>query len=79
MYSTERELTCFFVGQVSGLVENYNNVIFSDKINVINVKLYVMVLFIESYLFIPLSVTLAIFQGHGTVEQFHKKCFVLIR
>ena len=36
----------FFVGQVSGLVENCNTGIYPDTINVINVKVYVMVLLI---------------------------------
>ena len=44
----------FFMGQVSGLVENFNIGIYSDTINVINVKLCMMVLHIELYLFIPL-------------------------
>ena len=34
----------FLVGQVSGLVENFNIGVFSDTLNVINVKLCVMVL-----------------------------------
>ena len=34
----------FLVGQVSGLVENFNIGIFSDTINVINVKLRMMIL-----------------------------------
>ena len=73
----------FLVGQVSGLFENFNIGIFSDIINVINVKLYIMVLFTELYLFMPPSVTLTIFvgvellrgtetifQGHSNAEQF---------
>ena len=44
-------------------------VFFSDTLNVIDVKLCMMVLLIEHYLFLPLSVTLTIFQGHGNVEQ----------
>ena len=56
----------FFVGQVSGLVKNFNFGIYPDTINVINGKLCV----IERYLFISLSLTLTIFQGHGNVEQF---------
>ena len=43
--------------------ENFNIGIFSDTIDVINVKLCMMVLLIELYLFIPLSMTLATFQG----------------
>ena len=63
-------INMFFVGRVSGLVENFNNGIFSDTLNVINVKLCTMVLFIEFYLFILLPVTLIVFQGHSNVEQF---------
>ena len=37
--------------------KNFNIAIFSDTINVINVKLCMMVLLIVPYLFIPLSVT----------------------
>ena len=48
------------VSQVSGLVENG---VFTDTINAINVKLCMLVLLTELYLFIPLSVTLTIFQG----------------
>ena len=47
--------------------------IFSDAINVINVKLYVSILLIELYLFIPLSATFTIFQGHSSVKQFELK------
>ena len=39
----------------------------------LNVKLCLMVLLIELYLFIPLSVTLTIFQGHKSVKQFQLK------
>ena len=39
-----------YVGQVSGLVEDFNIGIFSDTINVINIKLSMMVLHIEFYL-----------------------------
>ena len=66
MYSREI-INIFFVGQVSGLVESFNTGIYSDTINV---KFCMIVLLIELYLFIPLSVTLTIFQGHSTGEQF---------
>ena len=56
VYSRE-VINMFSVGQMSGLDENFNIWIFSDTINVINVKLCMMVLFIELYLFIPLSMT----------------------
>ena len=45
----------FLIGQVSGRVENFNTAIFSDNINVINVKLCIMVLLVDFYLFIPLQ------------------------
>ena len=58
------------VSQVSRLVKNYNIGIYSDTINVINVKCCMVVLLFELYLFIPLSVTVAIFQRHSDVEYF---------
>ena len=51
---------------------------FWDTVNVIHVKLYMMVLFIELYLFIPLSLTT--FWGHGSIRQmqnFQVVCFNL--
>ena len=39
----------FKVCQMSGFVENFNMGIFSDTVNVINVKLCMMVLHIELY------------------------------
>ena len=52
-----------------GLVKNFNIGIYSD-INLMNVKLCMMVVLIECYLFLALSVTLTIFQDHSNVEQF---------
>ena len=49
----------------------FNIRVFSDTINVINVKLDVMVLHIELYLlalFFTLSVTLTLFQGHSSIS-----------
>ena len=66
MYSREI-INMFFLGQLSGLVINFNIGIYSDTLTVINVKLCMMVLLIELYLFIPFSVTLTIFQGHSNV------------
>ena len=57
VYSRETINKCL-VGQASRLVENFNIGIFSDTINIITVKLCMMVLIIEFYLFIPLSVNL---------------------
>ena len=55
-------INMFLVGQVSGLVENFNIGIFSDTRNLINVNVCMMVLLIELYLFIPLSSTSTVFQ-----------------
>ena len=56
------------VSQVSGLGKNFNLGLFTYTINMINIKLCMMVLLIEFNLFISLSVTLTIFQGHRNVE-----------
>ena len=71
----------FLVRQVSELVENLNIWIFSDNINVINVRLRMVVLLIEFYLFIPLSLTMAIVQGQSSVKQFQERivCSYLIK
>ena len=47
-----------------------NVAIFLDSMNMMNVKFCMMVVLIEHYPFIPLSVTLIAFQGHSSVEQF---------
>ena len=52
-----------------GPAENFNVAIFSDTVNVINVKLCMMVLLTELYMFMPLSVAFTIFQGHRSVKQ----------
>ena len=59
----------FLVFQVSGLVQIFNVGIFADIINVINLKFCMLVLHIELYLFITLSVTFTWFQGHSSVKQ----------
>ena len=64
--------------QMSELVKHFNIWIFSDTINLINVKLCMMVLHIERYLFITLSVTLTVYQGHVSIKQFNWKFYVLI-
>ena len=43
---------------------------FSNAINMINVKLCMMVVLTELYLFIPHSMTLIVVQGHSSVKQF---------
>ena len=60
----------FLVVQVSGFVKDCNMGIFSDTINVINVKLCMVVLHIEHYLFIALSVTLTLYQDQKCVKDF---------
>ena len=47
--------------------KNLDIVIFSDTRNVTKVRLCIVVLPIELDLLIPLSVTLAVFQGHSSV------------
>ena len=47
--------------------KNFNIDIFSDAINVINVKLCMMVLLIELFLFPSFSETLTIFQSHRSI------------
>ena len=47
--------------------------VFSDTINVINVKLWTMVLHFELCLIITLSVILTLFQGHSSIKQFYFK------
>ena len=42
--------------------------IFSDNINMTNVKFCLMVVLIESYPFIPLSVTLIVVHGHSSAK-----------
>ena len=58
-------------GRVSVCGKNLNFASFSDTINMINVQLCVMVVLIELYPFIPLSVTLIIFQGHVVAKSFN--------
>ena len=66
-----KEIVNFFWSvYMYGLVENFTIGIFSDIINVIHGKLCMLVLLIELDLFIPLSMTLTIFQGHSSVKQF---------
>ena len=48
-------------GRVSERIRNLNIAVFSDTLNVINVKPCMMVLFIELYPLIPLSAALSIF------------------
>ena len=57
------------VEEVSRFVKNFNIGIYSDTMNVINVKLCTFD-GIELYLFIAVSVTLTVFQGQSNVEQF---------
>ena len=55
--------------QLSVCSKKFNIAIFSDTIDMINVKLCMMVVLIDHlYPFIPLSVTLIVFQGHCIVK-----------
>ena len=54
------------VGHLCGLVENVKTGIFADAINI---KICMMLLLLNLYLFRPLSVTLVIFLGHSNIEQ----------
>ena len=72
---------CVFKGDsyhifLSRLVRNFNFGIYSDTINETNVKLCMMALLIELYRFILLSVTLTIFEGHGSIRQFENVMFL---
>ena len=57
-------------GRMSMCDKNLKIAIFLDTVNMINVKLGMVVVLTELYPFIPLSVTLIVFQGHSSVKQF---------
>ena len=50
--------------RVSACGKIFNSVIFSDIIRMINVEIFMMVLLVELYLFIPPLMTLTVFQKH---------------
>ena len=50
--------------------KNCHVAMFADAKNIISVKLCMMVVLIELYPSIPLSVTWIVFQGHSSVRQF---------
>ena len=58
--------TCL-AGWVFGRIENINVAVFSDKINVISVKLCTEVLLSNLDLFTPLSLALTIYSEHSSV------------
>ena len=60
-------------GRVSRHVKSIDFAIFLGHANMINIKLYMMVLYIEFHLYVPLSMTLTILQGHSSVKQFQLK------
>ena len=66
-------------GRVSVCGKSFNVAIFSDTRNMINVKLCMMVVLVEFYLFIPLLVTWIVFQSHSGVKQFNWTFHLLIR
>ena len=59
------------VGQLSVHGKNFNIAICLDTINMINVKLCMMVVLTELYLFIALSVTLIVFQVTAVSNSFN--------
>ena len=61
--------------------KSFNIAIFLDTVNMINVKLGMVVVLTELYPFIPLSVTLIVYQSHISVKQFYLKilCSYLIK
>ena len=61
------------VGRVSDCVENFDVPFFWVTIDVVDLKLYLVVVLVELYLFMSLSVTLAICEGHSSVKQFFTK------
>ena len=69
------------LGQLASLSvcgKNFNVVIFSDTVNMINVTLCMMEVFLELYLFTPLSVTLIASQGHSVSGSFNLKFYVFM-
>ena len=52
--------------------KHFNVAIFSDTINVINVKLGMELVLMELYPFTPLSVTLTVCQGHSFKQLYLK-------
>ena len=57
-------------GRLSVCGKNFNIAIFSDTVSMIKVKVCTIVVLIELYPFVPLSVTFVLFQGHSSVKQF---------
>ena len=57
--------------------KNFTVSIFSDTSDVTNGVLCMMVLFIELFLFILLSVTVTVFQGHSSVKQVYENFMFL--
>ena len=49
--------------------KNFNVAIFLDTIKVMNVKLCMVALLIETYLVISLLVTLIVYQDHNSIKQ----------
>ena len=57
-----------------------NVAFFSDTVNMINAKLCLMVVLIQLYAFLPLSVTLIVLQSHSSVKHFKLKfCSYLMK
>lgn len=54
--------------------KKFNVAIFLDTIAMISVELHTMVLLVEIYLFVPLSLTMTTFQGYSTSSNSNWKC-----
>ena len=65
-----------YSSELSVYGKNFNIAIFLDAINIMNVKLYMMVVLIELYPLKQLSVTLVLFQGHSSFQQFENFMFL---
>ena len=69
-FLTHMKNVCNDAGRLSICGKTFNVVLFLDTINMMNVKLCMMLVLIELYPVIPLSMTLIVFQGHRSVKQF---------
>ena len=58
-------------GRLSVCGKHFNTAIVSDTINMINAKFCMVVVLMELYQFIPLSLTSIVFQGYSSVKHFN--------
>ena len=71
-------INMFLVGELSGLFRTVTFGVFSNSTLVIKVKVCMIILLINLYLFMPISMTLTVFQGYSSVKHCNWKCYVLI-